>query len=189
MHANMKEKTTAKDMWESAGYAGLALGLVSAAYMIINSYLGASGLSAGTIALIQMPLWIAKFVGCILLMKFFMKKFHAAHPNSANRDVRRMGVATALLSAFLFAAIQYIFMAYIQADLYAEQYEVILQQYSSGMDLNTMNMMEKFVDMLPQISFFSSLLYCFAYGSIIAAILSRNIAGNDPFADFKPDEQ
>lgn len=189
MHANMKEKTTAKDMWESAGYAGLALGLVSAAYMIINSYLGASGLSAGTIALIQMPLWIAKFVGCILLMKFFMKKFHAAHPNSANRDVRRMGVATALLSAFLFAAIQYIFMAYIQADLYASQYELILQQYSSGMDLNTMNMMEKFVDMLPQISFFSSLLYCFAYGSIIAAILSRNIAGNDPFADFKPDEQ
>ena len=185
----MKEKTTSKDMWESAGYAGLALGLVSAAYMIINSYLGASGLSAGTIALIQMPLWIAKFVGCILLMKFFMKKFHAAHPNSANRDVRRMGVATALLSAFLFAAIQYIFMAYIQADLYASQYELILQQYSSGMDLNTMNMMEKFVDMLPQISFFSSLLYCFAYGSIIAAILSRNIAGNDPFADFKPDEQ
>ena len=185
----MKEKTTAKDMWESAGYAGLALGLVSAAYMIINSYLGASGLSAGTIALIQMPLWIAKFVGCILLMKFFMKKFHAAHPNSANRDVRRMGVATALLSAFLFTAIQYIFMAYIQADLYASQYELILQQYSSGMDLNTMNMMEKFVDMLPQISFFSSLLYCFAYGSIIAAILSRNIAGNDPFADFKPDEQ
>ena len=185
----MKEKTTAKDMWESAGYAGLALGLVSAAYMIINSYLGASGLSAGTIALIQMPLWIAKFVGCILLMKFFMKKFHAAHPNSANRDVRMMGVATALLSAFLFAAIQYIFMAYIQADLYASQYELILQQYSSGMDLNTMNMMEKFVDMLPQISFFSSLLYCFAYGSIIAAILSRNIAGNDPFADFKPDEQ
>ena len=185
----MKEKTTAKDMWESAGYAGLALGLVSAAYMIINSYLGASGLPAGTIALIQMPLWIAKFVGCILLMKFFMKKFHAAHPNSANRDVRRMGVATALLSAFLFAAIQYIFMAYIQADLYASQYELILQQYSSGMDLNTMNMMEKFVDMLPQISFFSSLLYCFAYGSIIAAILSRNIAGNDPFADFKPDEQ
>ena len=185
----MKEKTTAKDMWESAGYAGLALGLVSAAYMIINSYLGASGLPAGTIALIQMPLWIAKFVGCILLMKFFMKKFHAAHPNSANRDVRRMGVATALLSAFLFAAIQYIFMAYIQADHYASQYELILQQYSSGMDLNTMNMMEKFVDMLPQISFFSSLLYCFAYGSIIAAILSRNIAGNDPFADFKPDEQ
>ena len=185
----MKEKTTAKDMWESAGYAGLALGLVSAAYMIINSYLGASGLSAGTTALIQMPLWIAKFVGCILLMKFFMKKFHAAHPNSANRDVRRMGVATALLSAFLFAAIQYIFMAYIQADLYASQYELILQQYSSGMDLNTMNMMEKFVDMLPQISFFSSLLYCFAYGSILASILSRNIVGNDPFADFKPEEQ
>jgi hypothetical protein len=100
-----------------------------------------------------------------------------------------MGAATALLSAFLYAAIQFVFIAYIQADLYAEQYEVILQQYSSGMDLNTMNMMKKFVDMLPQISFFSSLLYCFAYGSILASILSRNIVGNDPFADFKPEEQ
>jgi hypothetical protein len=185
----MKEKTTAKDMWESAGYAGLALGLVSAAYMVTNSYLGTSGLSVGTIALIQMPLWIAKFVGCILLMKFFMKKFHAAHPNLTNKDVRKMGAATALLSAFLYSAIQFVFIAYIQADLYAEQYEVILQQYSSGMDLNTMNMMKKFVDMLPQISFFSSLLYCFAYGSILASILSRNIVGNDPFADFKPEEQ
>ena len=185
----MKEKTTAKDMWESAGYAGLALGLVSTAYMFVNSALGTSGLSVGTIALIQTPLWIAKFVGCILLMKFFMKKFHAAHPNSTNKDVRKMGAATALLSAFLYAAIQFVFMAYIQADLYAEQYEVILQQYSSGMDLNTMNMMKKFVDMLPQISFFSSLLYCFAYGSILASILSRNIVGNDPFADFKPEEQ
>ena len=185
----MKEKTTAKDMWESAGYAGLALGLVSAAYMVTNSYLGTSGLSVGLIALIQTPLWITKFVGCILLMKFFMKKFSAAHPDSTSKDVRRMGVATALLSAFLYAAIQFAFIAYIQADLYAEQYEVILQQYSSGMDLNTMNMMKKFVDMLPQISFFSSLLYCFAYGSILASILSRNIVGNDPFADFKPEEQ
>ena len=185
----MKEKTTTKDMWESAGYAGLALGLISAAYMLINSYLGTSGLSVGTIALIQTPLWIAKFVGCILLMKFFMKKFHASHPNSRGKEVRKMGVATALLSAFLYAAIQFVVMAYIQADVYAAQYEVILQQYSSGMDMNTANMMEKFVDRLPQISFFSSLIYCFAYGSCLAAILSRNIADNDPFADYKPDEQ
>ena len=186
----MKEKTTAKDMWESAGYAGLALGLVSAAYMLINSTLGTSGLSVGTIALIQTPLWIAKFVGCILLMKFFMKKYYEAHSDLTNKELRKMGVATALLSAFQFASIQFVVRGYSQADLYAAQYEVILQQYSSGMDLNTMNMMEKFVDMLPQISFFSTLIYCFAYGSILAAILARNIAGsNDPFADYKPDEQ
>ena len=186
----MKEKTTAKDMWESAGYAGLALGLVSTAYMFVNSTLGTSGLSVGTIALIQTPLWIAKFVGCILLMKFFMKKYHAAHSELTHKDVCKMGVATALLSAFLYAAIQFVMMAYIQADLYAAQYELIMQQYSSSMDLNTKNMMEKFIDMLPQISFVSNLIYCFAYGSILAAILARNIAGsNDPFADYKPDEQ
>ncbi|MBR4978831.1 MAG: DUF4199 domain-containing protein [Bacteroidales bacterium] len=185
----MKEKTMAKDMWEAAGYAGLALGLVSAAYMLVNSALATSGLSTGMNILIQTPLWIAKFIGCILLMKFFMKKFHTSNTDSTHKDVYKMGVATALLSSFLFSAIQFVFMTYVQADLYAEQYEIIMQQYSSGMDLNTMNMMENFIDLLPQISFFGNLLYCFAYGSVLAAILSRSIVSNDPFADFKQDEQ
>ena len=61
----MIEKTLRKDMWESAGYAGLALGLVSVIYMYINKAIGLSGMSAGTMVMAVMLPWIAKFVGCI----------------------------------------------------------------------------------------------------------------------------
>ena len=140
----MTEKTLRKEIWEAAGYAGLALGLVSVIYMYINNMLGTSGASAGVVALITVPLWIAKFVGCILLMKFFMKKFHSAHPGVSDKDLFRMGAVTALLSAFFFASLQFVDMAYLSAEFYAEQYEVILQQYSSIMDSNCTCILEQY---------------------------------------------
>ena len=161
--------------------------MVSVAYMYIGNILNTSGLSAGVVSLIGVPLWIAKFVGCILLMKFFMKKIHSAHPGISDKDLFRMGALTALLSAFFFASLQFIDMAYLSAEFYAEQYEVILQQYSSIMDSNSLNMITKFMDVLPQFTFVWTLIYCTAFGSVLASILSRNIPSKDPFADYKPE--
>ncbi len=183
----MTEKTLGKDSWESAGYAGLALGLVSIIYMYINKALGLSGMSAGMIMLVISPLWIAKFAGGIFLMRFFMKRFFAAHPEADNKDTFKMGTATALLSAFLYSAIQFIDMVYITPDLYAAQYEIAMQQYSSMMDSNSRNMMKDFIENLPQFQFAWNMLYCFVYGTILSAILSRNIPSKDPFADYKPE--
>ena len=59
----MIEKALRKDIWEAAGYAGLALGLVSVAYMYVTNILNTSGISMGVVTLISVPLWIAKFVG------------------------------------------------------------------------------------------------------------------------------
>ena len=183
----MIEKTLRKDIWEAAGYAGLALGLVSVAYMYVTNILNTSGISMGVVTLISVPLWIAKFVGCILLMKFFMKKFQATHPEVKNNDVRRMGVVTALLSAFFFASLQFIDMSYLSVELYASQYETIMQQYSSVMDSNSMSMLKKLIDVLPQFTFVWTLIYCTAFGSVLASIFSRDITSKDPFADYKPE--
>lgn len=183
----MTEKTLRKDLWESAGYAGLALGLVSIIYMYINKAVGTSDMSLGTMLLIITPAWIAKFAGCIFLMKFFMKKFLGTHPQSSNKDIFRMGVAMALLSAFFYSAIQFIDMVYITPELYAEQYKLAMQQYSSVMDSNSRNMMQQLIDNLPQLQFVWNLIYCFAFGTILSAILSRNIPSQDPFADYKPE--
>jgi hypothetical protein len=183
----MTEKTLRKDVWEAAGYAGLALGLVSVAYMYIGNILNTSGLSAGVVTLITVPLWIAKFVGCILLMKFFMKKFHSAHPGISDKDLFRMGAVTALLSAFFFASLQFVDMTYLSAEFYAEQYEVVMQQYSSLMDSNSLSMIKKFMDVLPQFTFVWTLIYCTVYGTVLSSILSRNIPSKDPFADYKPE--
>lgn len=176
-----------KNIWNSASSAGLAMGMVSVAYMYIGNILNTSGLSAGVVSLIGVPLWIAKFAGCIFLMKFFMKKFHTDHPEATNKDVFRMGALTALLSAFFFASLQFIDMAYLSVEFYAEQYEVVMQQYSSIMDSNSLNMITKFMDVLPQFTFVWTLIYCTAFGSVLASILSRNIPSKDPFADYKPE--
>jgi hypothetical protein len=183
----MTEKTLRKDLWEAAGYAGLALGLVSIAYMYINKAIGLSGMSAGMTMLAITPLWIAKFAGSIFLMKFFMKRFFAAHPEANNKDIFRMGTVTALLSAFFYSAIMFIDMVYITPDLYTAQYEMAMQQYSSMMDSNSRSMMKNFIEILPQFQFVWTLLYCFVYGMILSAVLSRNIPGTDPFADYKPE--
>ena len=174
-------------IWDAASRPGLALGLVSVVYMYVTNILNSSGISMGVVSLISVPLWIAKFAGCIFLMKFFMKKFHAANPEATNKDVFRMGAVTSLLSAFFFASLQFVDMSYLSVELYASQYETIMQQYSSIMDSNSMSMLEKFIDRLPQFTFFWTLIYCTAYGSVLASILSRNIPNKDPFADYKPE--
>ena len=181
----MTEKTLRKHIWESANYAGLALGIVSIIYMYISKVVGTSGMSTGTMVLITTPLWIVKFAGCIFLMKFFMKKFYSDHPQADNRDIFRMGVATALLSAFFYSALQFIDMVYISPEVYTNEIELAMQQYSSVMDSNSRNMMKSMIDHLPQLQFVWNLIYCFSFGTILSAILSRNIGNQDPFADYK----
>ena len=180
-------KMNKKDIWDAASRPGLALGLVSVAYLYIGNILNSSGLSVGVVSLIGVPLWIAKFAGCIFLMKFFMNKFHTDYPEATNKDVFRMGALTALLSAFFFASLQFIDMAYLSVDFYAEQYEVVMQQYSSLMDSNSLSMIKKFMDVLPQFTFVWTLIYCTVYGTVLSSILSRNIPSKDPFADYKPE--
>ncbi len=190
----MTEKTLRKDMWESAGYAGLALGLVSIAYMYLNNFLGQAALGdlknySTIINVLAMALWGAKFIGCILLMKFFMKRFSASYPEATNKDVLKMGIATALLSALLYSAAQFADMVYLQPDYYNGVFNAAVREMPR-MDSNTMNQMKEIWSMMPQITFTINLLYCFVYGAILSLILSRNIPSNDPFANYnKPDEQ
>ena len=52
-----------------------------------------------------------------------------------------------------------------------------------------MSQMDKMMGKMPQITFFSNLIYCFIFGTILSLILSRNIPSKDPFAASRPDEQ
>ena len=122
-------------------------------------------------------------------MMFFMKKFVAENPEARNSHTRRLGMAMAFLSALVYSAISFADVAFISADFYAEQIDQVMQATASMMDSNTLNEMDKMMERLPQMTFFSNLIYCFIYGTLLSAILSRNIPSRDPFADYKPDEQ
>ncbi len=182
------EQTT-KNLWNSAAIAGLALGALSSVYLFISQFLAGSEMSGFIKTLLDLILWAAKFGGCIWLMMFFMKKFAAENQGVDNKGTRRFGVITALLSALVYAAVSFANVAYISADMFTEQMNMTIQQMSSMLDSNSLSQMNDMMEKLPQITFFSNLIYCFIFGAILSAILSRNIPSKDPFADYKPDEQ
>ena len=185
----MEQNVIQKNMWNLAGKAGLALGVVSTAYLFINQWIGQAELPAVVTMIVNGVLWCAKFAGCIWLMMFFMKAYASENKDADNSATFRFGMAAAILSALVYAAFAFANVAFISADLFAEQMDVVMQQMAPMMDSNTMAQMDKTMESLPQITFFSNLIYCFIYGMILSFILSRNIPSKDPFADYKPDEQ
>ena len=183
----MEQNIIRKEMWNSAAEAGLILGLIPTAYMFITMWIAGNPGFLGTV--LNMILWAAKFAGCIMVMRHFMKKYADAHPKVENKDTFNFGMATALLSALVYSAAAFANVAFISGDLLVEQINLSIQQMSSMMDSNSMAMMESYIEKLPQLTFFSNLIYCTAFGTVLSFILSRNIPSRDPFANYKPDQQ
>jgi len=185
----MEQNVIQKNMWNTAGKAGLVLGLTSAVFLFISQFLGQAEMPAFLNSIVSFILWAAKFVGCIWIMKFFMKKFASENESVTNSGTFRLGTIMALLSALVYSAVAFANVAFISADLFAEQMDAVMQQMAPMMDSNTMSVMDTYMENLPQITFISNLIYCFLYGMILSFILSRNIPSKDPFADYKPEEQ
>ena len=175
-------------MWEEASKAGLALGLVSTAYLFITTFLAGAEMSAFLNMALSFLLWAVKFAGCIWLMLKFMRRFAARNAEADNSSTFRFGVITALLSAVIYAAASFANIAYISADMYAEQMNMLMQQMAPMMDSNTMEQMDDMLGIMPQLTFFSNLIYCSFYGTILSFTLSRNIPDRSPFAERSSDE-
>lgn len=183
------DSDTKKTLWNIAGKAGLILGLISTASMAIGQVMAALQVKAIATTVIGMLLWIAETGGCIYFMYFFMKQFAAICPEVDNKATFRMGMATAFLSALVYSAASFANMAFISADFYDAQYQLLMEQMAPMMDSNTMSVTERMMSRMPEITFISNLIYCFLFGTVVSAVLSRNIPSRDPFADYKPDQQ
>ncbi len=185
----MEETFTKRDFWDGAGKAGLVLGSVPILYMLIEQLLlqnAAEAIGAIPASLVSFLLWLAKFVGCIFLMRWFMRRFSTRFGDATHRDISRYGTAIALTSALIYSAFYLAWSKFIDPEMFSRAFETAAEQYSSIMDSNTMEMMEQMEGSMPVIGFFSNLIYCFLYGTVLSAILSRNIGKDDsPFASGK----
>lgn len=164
--------TDKKSLWNEAAIAGLILGAISSAYMYLSGI-------AGTVVTLLMGL--VKFVGCIYLMYFFMKKFSAGNPDAGHSEVFRFGSLVALLSALLYAAFSLAYLLYINPDSLSEALDKAMETYESILDSNSLEQLESLVPKMPTISFFTNLFYCWIFGTILSAIFSRNIPSDNPF--------
>lgn len=185
----MEQNVIQRNMWNIAGKAGLALGGLSSAYLILTQLTGQSSIPSFAAVIINMLLWAVKFGGCIWLMSFFMKKLVSANPEITNSGTFRAGIAMAFLSALVYSAFSFANVSFFFPDMFTEQMDMLMQQMAPMLDSNTTSEIEKTMQNLPQLTFFSNLIYCFLYGTILAFILSRSIPSQNPFADYKPEDQ
>lgn len=178
----MDHAMNTRTLWSKAAVSGAALGIFSGIFI----FLSAGGIKQPVLSgIVSFVLWAVKFAGCIWLMQFFMKRLCREYGSATNADTFKFGTMAAFLSALIFSAIYLANVLFISPDIFSQQMESVMQMYSSMLDSNSMAMLEKMEDSFPQISFFSNLIYCFLFGLVLSAILSRNIPKRDLFADFR----
>ena len=183
----MEQKVIRNNIWNMAGKAALLFAAISSAYLFIDMFFATSELPSVVTTLGSSVIWLAKFGGCIYLMMFYMKKFVSENPQASNSDTFRLGTRISLLSSIIYAAVTFANVAYISTDIFSEMINTSMQQMAPMLDSNSMTALDSVFDRLPQITFFTNLIYCFIYGTVLSFILSRNIPTKDPFADYKPE--
>lgn len=192
----MDNNFNTKDMWNKASAAAPTLALVPILYSL--SVLLLDKINAGNtgsyflLSLFKGLLWLGKFSGCIILMKFLMGRFASSFRGVTRKDAYRYGLMLAFLSALVCAAYYLVDILFIQPDLYAEVFDSVLQTNGSMLDSNTRDALERVQDKLPAIGFFCNLIYCFLFGMVLSAIFAGKVVSDDFFDDTdiqNPDEQ
>lgn len=171
-----------RSVWNQAAVPGLVLGGVSIAYEL-------SGLAVGFIKMpllsgaIGLLLWIAKFVGCILLLKAFMKKYAANNSNATHADIIRFGLVTTLLSAIVYSGLYLAYTIYIVPDVLDQSVDMVTSLYSNKMSAKDIGQIENLKADLPKYICVFNFLRCLFFGVLFSTILSRSIVSSNPFKD------
>ena len=177
----MKENTLAN----SAAKAGLILGAVSIVGLLLPwllDMLGGSGLGANIgLKLVKTLIWIAKLILCVWLLRRLMLNFSANNPEADNSRVFRFGMLTALLSSVVYSAFYMAFILFINPESITESLAVL--ENNPAFDSSMFGSMEELVPLIRSTTFFVNLIYCFIYGTVVSAILSRNIPPRNPFSN------
>ena len=185
----MEQNMLTKNTWNAAGTAGLALGAVSAAYLFAGQMLAGS-LEPATLwqQIAAFVLWGAKLISCVGMMVYFMSKFARENEGADQKAIFRMGRLTAFLSALMFSAIYLANMLYISSDLYDKIFQTVIEQAAPMMDSNSLSTMERMMGSLPQITFCYNMIYCFLFGTVLSAIISRTIVARKASSNNEQEE-
>jgi len=174
-----------KSMWNEAGLAGLVLGGVSVAYLGITALTGKASMDNVGLSFLMgglnILLWIAKFCACIFLMKHFLKKRSANDPDADNNAIFKFGAVVALLSALVYSACYLAYFEFIAPDMFDQA--ISMFKDSPMMDSNSLEAIESMMPKMPAYMFFINFFYCWGFGTVLSAILSRNIPSTNPFSN------
>ena len=177
----MEQNTIRSNRWNEAARYGLIFGGISSAYIYMDRLLVLLGLTGTFGSLLSFVLWAAKFVGCIKLMKYAMRKFSQDNPSAERSDIFRLGRNIAVLSALVFSTFAVADIMYISTEYYQAAYTTIITEMSKTLPAQNVEEMKNMLVDLPKYTFIGNFIYCSLYGIVLSCILSRNIPSQNPF--------
>lgn len=165
-----------KTLSSEGAKAGLIFGTVSGAYIFLAQMLQNLGQTG---AIITYILSIAKLVGLIWLMRFYMTRLNEVYDEVDWKQTFCFGLYTAFFSALITAACAYMAYAYVYPTLAQQSLEAVIQAYGNNIDSNTQNEMMKMIEHFPLISFFTYFIWCYIYGTMLSLFLAKRVSNNN----------
>ena len=171
-----------KSIWNSAGSAGLILGGIGVAYILLNwalSLIATNGVAGILASVGSILLWVVKFGACIWFMKFCMTRYSDSNPEANHGEIFKFGMLVALLSAIIYSGAYSAYLIYLAPDQLESALDMLRE--NPMLDANSLKMVEQIIPKMPTISFFMNIVYCWLFGTVLSAIFSRNIPSSNPF--------
>ena len=176
----VKMKLDNKTLWNEAGRVGFVFGGFSSLCLVLQEGAALTG-STFLVQAAAIILWAVEFFGCILLMKKYMLDLRDKFDDVTMVDAYRFGRRVALLSGLILAAVDAVIIMKMPQDTVESVISELNTAVSGKLGAGFEGEVGKFVDKLPLYTFLGQWLYCFLYGSLLSAIMSRYIFLQGPF--------
>lgn len=175
-------KLDSKTLWNEAGRVGFVFGGFSSLCLLLKEGAALTG-STFLVQAAAIILWAVEFFGCILLMKKYMLDLRDKFDGVTMEDTYRFGRRIALLSGLILAAVDAILIMKMPPETVESVVTELNTAITSKMGAGYEGEIGRFVDQLPLYTFIGQWLYCFLYGSLLSAIMSRYLYVQDVFND------
>ena len=173
-------KLDSKTLWNEAGRVGFVFGGFSSLCLVLKEGAGLTN-SHFLVMAAAVILWAVEFFGCILLMKKYMLDLRDKYDGVTIVDAYRFGRRVALLSGLILAAVDALIIMKMPQETVTSVMGELSAAMPAGMGSVSEDDLGRFVDKLPLYTFIGQWLYCFLYGSLLSAIMSRYIFLQGPF--------
>ena len=141
----MDEREKNSLIWNLASKNGILLGMFSTlclALKQVSALIGSETLASGA----GIILWTLEFVGCIWLLRRFMKRYVADYPDATNAETYALGKRTCLFSSLILAAALVFMVLYVPDNLFSRSFQDLSETYSAMLDpsvLEGMNLADR----------------------------------------------
>ena len=178
-------KLDSKTLWNEAGRVGFVFGGFSSLCLLLKEGAALTGSSFLETAAVII-LWAVEFFGCILLMKKYMLDLRDKYDGVTMEQAYHFGRRVALLSGLILATVNAVILIKMPPETMENFVTELNTAVAGKLGAGYEDEVGRVVDRLPLYTFIFQWIYCFLYGSLLSAIMSRYLYVQDVFNDPGP---